>query len=211
MDQLTPDVIYLILLLVVPGLISQGVFEHFIERGKRHEFDVYQGLINSFYIYIVLYPIVILIWGDLTQTINWFQSSSWAPLITAGVTLLASLVWGYLRALIYISKPYDWISKKLRCSAAEPPNVYAALLDKKYKDDDIPKVFWITAKVDNEIIVGNVKQYALNEAPREIYLENAARYTLNGALIKELSENEGIVLRIDDITMVEIKVQENNG
>jgi hypothetical protein len=204
MDYLKPDALYLVSILIVPGLLSQSVFNYLIERGKTHTLDIYQGLIHSFYIYTILFPISLLIWKTTASTIAWFNNYPRGPLTTALVLLGVSIAWGIGRAWFYRNERLEKLFSMVR--VPEPPNLYAALLDAQFaeaRESDSDRI-WITVRFDDVTIVGSLDQYSLRQTPREIELKNVVYYANDGN-VTELLPEVSVVVRVDDAPIVEIR------
>jgi hypothetical protein len=203
-----PDVIFLTLILIAPGLISQGVFNHFVERGKAHALDVYQGILHSFYICLFIYPFIFLAFPNVAAFTRWLTDFRWGRPEVALSMLTVSLIWGWLRALLYKNEGLEKFLMKLGCSAVEPPNLYAAILDTKYWDEQHgpPVTPWITARIGKEIVVGSVEKYALTREPREIYIKNVVYYSADSSRYRELPPDTGAILRVDDLELLEINM-----
>lgn len=209
MSYLKPEVLYLILLLVAPGLLSMTVFNSLVSRGKGNKPDIYQSILHSTAIMTVLYPIVVLLWGVEsinTQTLlDLITRNRWSPLIAAAVMGSASILWGLAYSKFYRSNVLKRILGKI-AAAVEPPNVFAALLDKKYREKDTPKHFWITVKNGDYYIEGCVEMFAVEENPREIYLTKVALLDNNREVVRKFSDNVGVIIKIDGYDLLEIAV-----
>lgn len=213
MNLLKPDVIYLILLLVVPGLISQSVFNAMVAKGKNRQLDLYQSIAHSVVVFTGVYSIAVLFFGAARMNAHTMESLihdyRWAPLGIALIMGIASILWGVLYAKIYRSKLLKKFLRKFG-DAVEPPNVYAALLVEKYWDEEDRDVrFWLTYKNGHVgYIEGCVEMAAVEEHPREVYLTRVAYLDSNRKEIYRLPENQGIILKIDDLDLVEITIVE---
>jgi hypothetical protein len=211
MNLLKPEIIYLVLVLVVPGLISQSVFNAMVARGKDRQLDLYLSITHSAVIFTCVYSIAVLIFGPTIINSNTLDtvlnSNRWAPILIALTMGVASIIWGILYSKIYRS---SWLKNFLIKfgNAVEPPNVYSALLCDKYRvnpNDD--ERFWLTYKNgDKGYIEGCVEMASVESSPREVYLTRVAYLNANRERILELPENQGIILKIDDLEMVEVSV-----
>lgn len=211
MNAFKPDVIYLILILVVPGLISQSVFNAMVAKGKNRQTDLYASILHSVVVYVFIYSVAVLILGsDIinTRTItSLITGYSFAPLITLMVMAATSIAWGILYSKFYRSK---WLKKFLGrfAEAVEPPNIYAALLAEKYRDEiNSDMRFWLTYKNGDEgYVEGCVEMAAVEESPREVYLTKVAYLDKARKEIRRLPEGSGIILKVDDLDLIEITI-----
>lgn len=212
MGLLKPDIIYLILLLVLPGLLSQTVFNSMLSRGKKGQVDIYQSILHSVIIYIILYPLAVLFLGKKlnTKTIRDFiAGNNWMPLAIVVVIVLISIVWGILHFKIYRSQ----ILKKFFVrfgEAVEPPNICAAIFDERFHTTISDSSFWVTVKTDSGFIEGCVEMVSVsNNGPREIYLSSVAYLDTNRNVIEMLPQNTGIILKTDEFPLIEVTTIKN--
>jgi len=114
MNLLKPEIIYLILVLVVPGLISQSVFNAMVARGKDRQLDLYLSITHSAVIFTCVYSIVVLIFGPSIVSSNTLDtlinSNRWAPTLIALIMVVASIIWGIIYSKIYRS---SWLQNFL--------------------------------------------------------------------------------------------------
>ena len=213
MPPFKPDVIYLILLLVLPGLLSQSVFNSMVSTKHRQEKNIYNAILHSMLIYVIVYPFVVLIFGVNTVNVESMSKlitmNSWSPLVTVLVMVIASCIWGVLYEKIYTSDKLKNFFRRFG-EAAEPPNIFAALLVEEYRQQDA--YFWIVAKTKvkgedgliDGFIEGSVEKVAVEQDPREIYLTKVSYLDHKRDVILSLPENSGVVLKVDDYELVEI-------
>ncbi|ABO49397.1 hypothetical protein Dred_0859 [Desulforamulus reducens MI-1] len=213
MQTLKPDTIYLILLLVLPGLLSQSVFNSMVSTKHKQEKNIYNAILHSMLIYVLVYPFVVLILGvnivNIESISKLVTMNRWAPLITVSVMVVASCGWGVLYEKIYTSNKLKNFFRKFG-EAAEPPNIFAALLVEEYWQKDA--YFWIVAKTKVEgqdglidgFIEGSVEKVAVEQDPREIYLTKVSYLDHKRNVVLSLPENAGVVLKVDQYEVVEI-------
>jgi len=210
MEILKPDLIYLLLLLIVPGLLSQIVFNSLVSRGKveNHQWDLYQSLLHTVAIYIIVYPLVVLFLGTEvvnTQTIKSLVTKNrWAPLITVIIIVTSSIAWGIVYSKFYRSKVLKNFLEHFG-SSIEPPNVYSRL----FSEDGV--LYWVRARDGENYIEGKVKWDSTDTSPREVYLKDVIYLDSENRTIRELPENTGVVLDLDKHSLVEItEIPENS-
>lgn len=213
MQVLKPDTIYLILLLVLPGLLSQSVFNSMVSTKHKQEKNIYNAILHSMIIYVLVYPFVVLILGVNIVSVESISKlvtiNRWAPLITVAVMVVASCGWGVLYEKIYTSDKLKNFFRKFG-EAAEPPNIFAALLVEEYRQKDA--YFWIVAKTKVEgqdglidgFIEGSVEKVAVEQDPREIYLTKVSYLDHKRNVVLSLPENAGVVLKVDEHEVIEI-------
>lgn len=213
MPSLKPDAIYLILLLVLPGLLSQSVFNSMVSTKHKQEKNIYNAILHSMLIYVLLYPFIVLIFGvhavNVESISKLITANRWAPLLTVVVMVIASCSWGVLYVRIYTSDKFKNFFRRFG-EAAEPPNVFAALLLDEYRQKDAS--FWIVAKTRvsssegliDGFIEGSVEKVAVEQDPREIYLTKVSYLDYKRDIVQSLPENAGVVLKVDEYEIVEI-------
>jgi len=87
----------------------------------------------------------------------------------------------------------------------EPPNVSAALIDKKYQSKkELNKKFWITLPIDEGFIEGCIELVSFEENPREVYITKVAYLDKEKNIINRLPDNTGVILKIDDFKLIEL-------
>lgn len=203
MEFLQPGTLYLVSILIVPGLLSQSVFNYLIERGKTHTLDIYQGLIHSFYIYMFIYPIALLFLKSSGNIGTWLNTPA-GPIITALLLVVVSIGWGYLRARLYQDEDLDKKFTKLR--ATEPPNLYAAILDPQYTGNENENdQIWITATLKDMLVSGSLERYSLATSPREIELKNVIYFPNDDTENIELPVDVSVIIKVNDIQIIEIR------
>lgn len=213
MPSLKPDAIYLILLLVLPGLLSQSVFNSMVSTKHKQEKNIYNAILHSMLIYVLVYPFIVLIFGvhavNVESISKLITANRWAPLLTVVVMVIASCSWGVLYVRIYTSDKFKNFFRRFG-EAAEPPNVFAALLLDEYRQKDAS--FWIVAKTRvsssegliDGFIEGSVEKVAVEQDPREIYLTKVSYLDYKRDIVQSLPENAGVVLKVDEYEIVEI-------
>ncbi|WP_003545670.1 DUF6338 family protein [Desulfotomaculum nigrificans] len=183
MQVLKPDTIYLILLLVLPGLLSQSVFNSMVSTKHKQEKNIYNAILHSMIIYVLVYPFVVLILGVNIVSVESISKlvtiNRWAPLITVAVMVVASCGWGVLFVEEYRQKDaYFWIVAKTKVEGQD------GLID--------------------GFIEGSVEKVAVEQDPREIYLTKVSYLDHKRNVVLSLPENAGVVLKVDEHEVVEI-------
>lgn len=213
MPAFKPDTIYLILLLVLPGLLSQSVFNSMVSTKHKQEKNIYNAILHSMLIYVLVYPFIVLIFGvnavNVESISKLITLNRWAPLVTVVIMVVASCGWGVLYEKIYTSDKFKNFFRKFG-EAAEPPNIFAALLVDEYRHKDA--YFWIVAKTKvkgpegliDGFIEGSVEKAAVEQEPREIYLTKVSYLDYKRDIVQSLPENAGVVLKVDEYEIVEI-------
>lgn len=211
--QLKPDTllsIYLIFLFILPGFFSQIIINSLIKKSEVTSSyqETYSSLLHSVVIYIIVYPLVVLVFGvdmQKPETLNsLLLSSRWSPLIA--ILILGILSFGW--ALVYV-----WI-KKSRLStviqdkfgmAVEPPNIYARILNPSFRHNDEPNEYWVVVEIGNRLIEGGVKYQVTNGDCREVYLTNVVYLDPDTREeILRLPEDTGVVIDLDKRCITEI-------
>lgn len=183
MQVLKPDTIYLILLLVLPGLLSQSVFNSMVSTKHKQEKNIYNAILHSMIIYVLVYPFVVLILGVNIVSVESISKlvtiNRWAPLITVAVMVVASCGWGVLFVEEYRQKDaYFWIVAKTKVEGQD------GLID--------------------GFIEGSVEKVAVEQDPREIYLTKVSYLDHKRNVVLSLPENAGVVLKVDEHEVIEI-------
>lgn len=202
-----PEILYIVLLFVIPGVISQSVFNSLVARGNEKSVDVYQYILHSIVVYILLYPLIVLFCGHENINSQSIQSlivgSSWRPLAAVLIVGLFSVTWGIVYSRFYRSQRLKNFLKRFG-EAYEPPNLYAALMVEKYQGDHLGSAFWITLKKDDCYIEGRVEDVAVEKEPREIFIKSVAFLDSNRDVIDHLDSETGMMIKIDEFDIVEI-------
>lgn len=212
MNMIKPELVFIILLLVIPGFISQSIFNSLVERGKEKHVDVYQYVLHSIIVYIFLYPVVILYYKvDPKNIFNLIISTSTGPLISVLIIALVSIIWGLFYSKVYGGKAFRWFFGRFINTRYEPPNLYASLLVDKYKDKDQQgNSYWVIIKDGDGFIEGRVELVSVERSPREIYITGVNYLDREREVIRELPENTGLILNVDNLDIVEIaEVRQN--
>lgn len=214
-NLLKPDLVFIVILLVLPGLITQSVFNSLVARGRDKQVDIYQYILHSVIVYVLLYPLIVLLCGveaiNTQSFISLTTKTNWTPLLAVILVGLVSLGWGIIYSKAYRSNIVKTLLGRF-ADAYEPPNLYASLLNVKYRDDDhLGSTYWITVKEGDYYIVGKVIDAAVENSPREVYLSKVTYVDLEGNVFRELEENVGVIIRIDDVTIVEISEAKSTG
>lgn len=217
MNLTKSELVFIAIVLVIPGFISQAVFNSLVARGKERQLDIYQSVIHSVLIYVMLYTLVVLFFGvEVVKPpfiLTLLSSKSWAPLVLLIVVGIASAAWGIVYSKIFRSNALKGFLSRFGASV-EPPNVYALLLDNNYKDViDPDQSYWLTFKIeDNKFLEGCVEVAALKNQPREVFLTKVAYLDEHGNIIKKLEPNMGIIINVDkyDIAQLTIGTKEKN-
>ncbi|NSW83924.1 MAG: hypothetical protein HPY90_11765 [Syntrophothermus sp.] len=212
MPPFKPEIIYLILLLIVPGAVSQIVFDTIVARGKKRNIEIYECLLHSVAIYVIIYPVVVLLLGNEQVNAESLKHlvtvNRWAPLGIAIFMLMVSIGWGLLCGNLYKSDKPKTILQWFGRRAVEPPNVYAALLSDEYRSQPGTQTLWLTARTDDHLIEGTVEMAAVKDSPREVYLTHVAYLDFDRNVIYRLPENTGVILNVDKLKEVEITMVE---
>lgn len=207
-----PDVIFLVLLLVLPGVISQSIFNTLVSRGKDRNIEtneIFRYMLHSIVVYVILYTITALICNVDVSSSSAIKElttkTRWRPLGSVIVIAIASFSWGIVYSMTYRSNIVKNILLKLG-NVYEPPNVLSRILDEKYQDEDSHgSSFWLTVKEGDYYVVGLIINAATERTPREIRITNVSFQDDEGNVIRELPENTSLVIKVDDYSYLEIK------
>jgi len=206
---LKPDFLYLVLLLVMPGLLSQTTFNSLVARGKDKQVDIYQSILHSIIIYVILYPLIVLAFGveiiNTQSIISLTTGSKYAPILSIIIVGTVSICWGWVYSKFYRSNILKRTLGRFG-GAYEPPNLYAEMIVEKYQSNEhLGSSFWIVVKNgDNGFIEGRVEKVAVESKPREFYITSVAYLDSEREPIRSLPNNTGIILKLDDFDVVEI-------
>lgn len=205
-----PEVIFVILLMVVPGLLSQSVINGLILRGKDKQLDVYQCFLHSVAVYLIIYPLFVLFAGvdpvnDFKKIMGIVSCNRWAPLLTVLSVVIISIGWGWLYSMVYKCKKFTIFIDGIAV-AVEPPNVYAKLLSKKFNKELTQKSHWITAYVPEKkmYIEGMVMLSSVDSEPREVYLRDVRYLSEEREKVLALPPDTAVILNIDKYNLIEI-------
>lgn len=217
MGTLKPESIFLILLIVMPGLLSQSVFNALVSRGKSWQVDLYQSILHSVFVYIIVYTGAVSFGVEINSTTtvsDLLLKDRFYPLYLAGILIVTSILWGITFAKLY---PFNWFKKKLGAKAVEPPHVFAALLDKKYQTIDCTdNRFWIIAPVQNVIenyafVEGYIENASVDGENRELLIKSVRYLDKDRNKVHELHPETSIIIQINDYSLVEITNVEGTG
>ncbi len=220
MNTLKSDSLLLILLLVFPGLLSHSVFNSMVSRSEKRDLNIYNAVMHSIFIYVILYPLFVLVMGvdtitekSLTELL--VTKNRWAPLKTVLAMVLASGCWGLAYAKFYkcelITRFFRWFGQ-----AAEPPNIFAAILDNEYRSTEGYPFIVTKTKIRGPngyldgYVMGYVEMLSVDKEPREIYLTKMSYLDSNRNIISNLPEDVGLILKVDDLDAVEVVIIDPN-
>lgn len=211
--QLRPDTlvsIFLIFLLVLPGFLSQIIINSLVKQNETANSyqTTYGSLLHSIVVYTIVYPLVVLLWGDNIQSPETIESlllhSRSRPIVA--IFILAAFSFGW--ALIYVwakkTRLITTIQNKFG-AAVEPPNIYARILNPSYRQNDEPDKYWVTINIENTLVEGGVKYQVTTGNCREVFLTNVVY--LNPETRKEilrLPDDTGVVIDLDKRCITEI-------
>lgn len=207
MSEIKLDSLFFSLLLVIPGLLSQLVFNSMVSRGKKpdsRQLELYQSLLHSMAIYVIIYPLIVLFLGADAVNIQALKrlalKNNWTPLLSVLAVAAVSISWGLAYSKFYRSNMLDKFLRRFG-RAVEPPNIFFRLFSGEIANSG----YWLTIRIDsNTYLEGYLDMDSVGTSPREVYLKNVVYLDAERNEKLSLGEDTGVVVNLDEYSLVEI-------
>lgn len=198
MSQINASSIYLLVLFILPGFLAYTVSISLYRKSREiRDIEVtYKSFLYSFSMYVLLY----VFFEAIDRSLVDFAIKH--PVISVLIMTMLSICWGIITFSISSNDLlYKLLSKTGLTGKAQPPNLYAALIDPKYQ----PKAkngVWIVYTKTGVTREGWVEYTDLKASL--VYVTEIKEFDEEGNLIRELPETYGIMLDLSTLEGFEI-------
>lgn len=215
MNQIDANTIYLLIVFILPGYFALKVCNFFYKRETSiTDIEItYQSLLCSGIIYLVFYTTIKYTGKEL---VKYVVDNPWPALFEViGLGFLLGIMLYLLNILpTYGSKWFSKLATKVKIIGklekilgsifvAEPPNVFAAIFDPKYRlsNEDGYWILWRQAGIIRE---GWVQLTENKETDMLLYIKEIKEIDENNNIVREFPPEYGMVVSVNLIDGFEI-------